>query len=91
MSRAHAVLGHGDLALAHAGRGAAVVAAAGFVGIDLRYTHEARARALACLGRLDDAAAEVAAARAVELVHDEDGSIVLADLAAGPWCDLLRV
>ena len=72
LSRAHAVLGHGE-------RGAVPrrplrrhVAAAGLDDFDLAYAHEARARALACLGRLDEAAAELAAARAVPIADDED-------------------
>ena len=88
VSRAHAVLGQGDAALHHADRSAAVVAAAGLADFDLAYAHEARARALACLGRLDEAEAELAAARAVPIADDEDRQIVDGDLAAGPWFGL---
>ena len=42
-----------------------VATAAGLADFDLAYAHEARARALACLGRRDEAAAELAAAHAV--------------------------
>ena len=87
-SRAHAVLGQGDAALYHADRSAAVVATAGLADFDLAYAHEARARALACLGRLDEAEAELAAARAVPIADDEDRQIVDGDLAAGPWFGL---
>ena len=55
---------------------------------DLAYAHEARARALACLGRLDEAGAELAAARAVPIADDEDRKILDGDLAAGPWYGL---
>ena len=62
VSRAHAVLGHGELALHHADQCAATCAAAGLDDFDLAYAHEARARALACLGRLDEARVERKAA-----------------------------
>lgn len=85
LSRCHAVLGQGELALHHADQCAAVVAGAGLVDFDLGYAHEARARALACLGRLDDAAVELAAARAVEVIDAEDREIFEGDLVAEPW------
>jgi len=88
VSRAHAVLGDGEVALRHADRCAVVVRDAGLVDFDLAYAHEARARALACLGRLDEAAGELAAARAVEVADADDRSIVEGDLAAGPWYGL---
>jgi len=88
LSRTHAVLGHGELALWHADRCAAIVAESGLIDFDLAYAHEARARALACLGRFDDAAAELQAARDVDIVDAEDRQIVESDLAAGPWYGL---
>jgi uncharacterized protein YndB with AHSA1/START domain len=88
VSHVHAVLGHGELALYHAERCAAVVEEAGLRDFDLAYAHEARARALACLGRPDEAAVELAAARAVPIADDEDRKIVEGDLAAGPWYGL---
>lgn len=88
LSRAHVVLGDGEVALRHADRCARVVADAGLTDFDLAYAHEARARALACLGHLDEATAELAAARAVQVADAEDRAIVEGDLAAGPWFDL---
>jgi hypothetical protein len=88
LARCHAVLGQGDLALHHADRAAAVVHEARLGDFDLAYAHEGRARALACLGRLVDAAAELAAARAVPIADDEDRKIFEADCDAGPWFDL---
>ena len=88
VSRVHVVLGQGDLALHHAERTAAVVAEAGLQDFDLAYAHEARARALACLGRLDEARAELAAARGVPIADEEDRKILDGDLAAGPWYGL---
>ena len=85
VSRVHAVLGHGDLALHHAGRCAETVAAAGLEDFDLAYAHEARARALACLGRRHEAATELAVARSIAIADDEDRATVVADLAAEPW------
>ncbi len=88
VSRAHAVLGHGELALHHADQCAATCAAAGLDDFDLAYAYEARARALACLGRLDEARIERKAARAVDIADAEDRSIVETDLAAEPWFGL---
>lgn len=87
VSRCHAVLGHGELALHHAERAAEHVTAAGGLAADFdhAYVHEATARALACLGRADEARAELEAARAVAIADPEDRAIVEADLAAGPW------
>ena len=90
LSRCHVVLGQGDLALHHADRCLAVVDDAGLVDFDLGYAHEARARALACLGRLDEAAQEFVAARAVEVADDEDREIFHGDLDAEPWFGLDR-
>jgi uncharacterized protein YndB with AHSA1/START domain len=88
VSRVHAVLGHGDLALYHADRCAAVVTEAGLKDFDLAYAHEARARALACLGRVDEARSERDAAAGVPIADDEDRKIVESDLAGGPWYGL---
>lgn len=88
VSHVHAVLGHGELALHHADRCSAVVAEAALVDFDLAYAHECRARALACLGRIDEARGELDAAGAVVITGDEDAKIVEGDLAAGPWYGL---
>jgi uncharacterized protein YndB with AHSA1/START domain len=88
LSRVHAVLGHGELALHHADRCIEVVESAGLVDFDLAYAHEARARALACLGRLDDAAIELKAAHAVVIADAEDKAILDGDIAAEPWYGL---
>lgn len=92
VSRAHAVLGHGDVALHHAERCAELLVAAGgdAADFDRAYAHEARARALACLGRSDEARAADVAARSVEIADDEDRAIVEADLASEPWYGLDR-
>ena len=88
VSRVHAVLGQGDLALHHAERCIKVVDDAGLVDFDRAYAHEARARALACLGRLDEAAVELKAAHAVPIADSEDKAILDADLASQPWYGL---
>ncbi len=85
LSRCHVVLGYGDLALHHADECAAVVAEADLRDFDLGYAHEARARALALLGRNAEANVELAAARAVAIADPEDRAIFDADLAASPW------
>jgi len=89
LSRCHVVCGYGDLALHHADECAAVVAEAGLQDFDLGYAHEARARALAALGRDAEASAELSAARSVEVVETEDRDIFEADLAAPPWFGLV--
>jgi len=88
LSRCHAVLGNGDLALHHADECAAVVADAQLSDFDLGYAHEARARSLAALGRNDEAAVELAAARAVTIAEMEDRDVFEADLASPPWFGL---
>jgi len=90
ISRAHAVLGHGDLALHHADRCFTHLDAAGddAADFDHAYAHEAKARALACLGRTDEARNERAHAAAVTIADEEDRKIFDADFAAGPWYGL---
>ena len=85
LSRVWAVRRNGGLALYHADRCMAVCDAAELADFDRAYAHESRARALACLGRADEAAAERAAAAAVPIVDDEDRRIVEGDLASEPW------
>jgi uncharacterized protein YndB with AHSA1/START domain len=93
ISRSHAVLGHGEVALHHAQRCAAHVGEAGTEAADFdhAYAHEATARALACLGRHDEARAELAAARAVEIADEEDRKIVQSDLDSEPGYSLTDV
>ena len=90
VSRCHAVLGQGELALHHARRSGAHVQEAGALAADFdrAYVHEATARALACLGRLDEARAELALANAVEIADPEDRAIVESDLKSEPWFGL---
>ena len=92
VSRAHAALGHGDLALHHADRVAAFVEQAGELAADFdrAYCFESRARALACLGRSDEARTEYDRALAVEVADEQDRKIVEDDLAAEPWYGLDR-
>ncbi len=88
LSRCHVLLGHGELALHHADECAAVVADAGLRDFDLGYAHEARARALALLGRHDEAQAELSAARSVDVADEDDRTIFEADLDSPPWFGL---
>jgi uncharacterized protein YndB with AHSA1/START domain len=87
VSRCHAVLGQGDLALYHAHRAGEHVTEAGEAAADFdhAYVHESTARALACLGRTDEAQAELALAHAVEIEDPEDRAIVEADIKSEPW------
>jgi hypothetical protein len=82
------VLGYGDLALHHADECAAAVAEADLRDFDLGYAHEARARALALLGRNGEANVELSAAREVKVADAEDRAIFEADLASPPWFEL---
>lgn len=90
ISRAQSVAGHGRAALYHAERSAALTSEAGAdaADFDRAYAHEARARALACLGELDAARAAVEAARAVEIADQEDRELVDGDITSGPWFGL---
>ena len=85
LSRAHAVLGFGELALHHADQCERIVEAGGLEDFDRGYSHECRARALACLGRLEEAAVEWDLARATAVADREDREIYEADLVAPPW------
>lgn len=85
LSRVWAVRGNGALALHHGDRCMAACSDANLNDFDLAYAHEARARALAGLGRNDEAAAERSLAAAVPIADDEDRELVVADLAAEPW------
>lgn len=92
VSRAHSVLGHGEVALHHARRCLELTERAGddAADFDQAYAYEALARALACLGRLDEAHEHYRRAIAVEVHDEQDRSIMGADLAAGPWYGLTR-
>lgn len=86
-SRVHAYAGFGATALWFADRCAALLAEAGDDAKDWDHSFalEARARALACLGRADEARAAVDAVWAMPIADDEDREIVHGDLVAGPW------
>jgi hypothetical protein len=90
LSRCHATLGHGDLALHHAQRSSEHLTAAGerAADFDHAYAHEAAARALACLGRHAEARVELTAANAVAIADPEDRAIIEADLKSEPWFGL---
>ena len=90
LSRAHAVAGHGELALHHAERCAEHTADAGDEAADFdhAFQHEARARALACLGRMDEARAARDQAVSTPIADDQDREIVEGDLASEPWFGL---
>jgi hypothetical protein len=88
LSHCHVVLGHGELALHHADECVAVVAGEELQDFDLGYAHEARARALAALGRHDEARVELSAARSVQVADEQDRQIFESDLASPPWFGL---
>ncbi len=82
VSRALSATGQPERALLVADRALAACGAHGIADFDLAYVHEARARALAGLGRDEESVAAWAAARAVEVVDAADRAILEADLAA---------
>lgn len=90
LARAHAYCGHGDLALHHAEQCSNLVSGApdDMADFDHAYGYEARARALACLGRLAEAGEVRRRAAAVRITDAQDRSIFDSDLAAGPWFGL---
>ena len=89
MSHVYGYLGRAEPALHHAERTMLLCDRAGLQDFDRAFAHEAMARALACAGRLDEAATHVAAARAVPIADDEDRAICAGDLVAGPWYGLV--
>ena len=92
VSRAHVVLGHGDVALHHAERCAEFTdrAAGDAADFDHGYAYEARARALACVGRLADAREAYRRASGTAVADPQDRKIFEADLHAEPWFGLAR-
>ena len=87
-SHVYAYLGRAEPALHHAERCLALCDRDDLRDFDRAFAHEALARALACSGRVDEAAEHVALARAVPIADPEDAAICAADLAAGPWYGL---
>lgn len=87
LSRAHAVLGHGEIALHHAEQCARFTDQSGdeAADFDQAYAYECRSRALACLGRRQEALEAFRRASAVAIADDQDRAIVEGDLASEPW------
>jgi hypothetical protein len=85
VSRVYAVNGRAEPALHHARRCYELCVAHGYEGFDLAYAYEGLARALALAGQ--PYAAELARAEALgaAIPDEEDRTIFLDDLAAGPW------
>lgn len=81
VGKAHLVTGSPDLALRAAERMLDLCARHDIVDFDLAYSHELHGRALAAVGRSDDAAAAVATARAVPVADEEDREIVEKDFS----------
>ena len=85
LSRVWVVRSNGALALHHADLCMASCMEADLGDFDLAYAHEARARALACLGDVAESKAERTAAGEVPIADEEDRSIFESDLATEPW------
>lgn len=84
ISRALVATGQPERGLVSAEQCLALCDGHGIADFDLAYAHEARARALAALGRPDEAAAAMAAARAVPIHDPEDLAVVEKDFADLP-------
>ena len=93
VSRAAVVAGHGELALENAQASLTLCETNrhDVADFDHAYAREAVARSLACLGRTDEAAAEIALAKAVEVADPEDRALVVSDLASPPWLSLIHI
>jgi hypothetical protein len=87
VSHVYAVLGNGDVALAHAERCRALTEEGALDGFDLAYSCEAMARAHAARGDVEPAGTwrERAQSVAATVADDEDRAVLEGDLAAGPW------
>jgi uncharacterized protein YndB with AHSA1/START domain len=81
IAKAHLVAGNAELALRSADATLAQCIDHGLADFDLAYAHEARARALAMMGRDVEATVAWADARAVPIADPEDQAIVDADFA----------
>jgi len=84
LARVQSDLGEGALSLRYADECLAVCEEHGLTGADLAYAHEARTRALARLGRADEASAARTAALAVPVEDAEDRARLEEDLANQP-------
>jgi hypothetical protein len=84
LAKVQLLAGHPDTSLRYAEACMAQCRDHGLVDFDLAYAYESRARALAALGRLDEAATDWAAAKAVPIADDDDRALVESDLAVGP-------
>jgi uncharacterized protein YndB with AHSA1/START domain len=84
-SRAYAFVGRAEPALHHADRCAAIIAELGLQDWQLAYSLEAQARAFACAGRTDEAAAVLARAVAVPVADPDDAAVLYPDIASEPW------
>jgi tetratricopeptide (TPR) repeat protein len=87
LSRSHAVLGQGELALHYADQCARFTLESGDIAddFDQGYAYEARARALACLGRTAEAREAYRRAATVRVADEQDRSIFEGDLFGEPW------
>lgn len=84
LSKVHRLAGQLERALHYADACLAVCDRHGIADFDLAYGLEARARALAALGRSEEAAEVWAAAKAVPVADADDRAVLEADLAEGP-------
>jgi uncharacterized protein YndB with AHSA1/START domain len=83
LSKVHLMVGEPERSLHYADTDMALCAEHGIADFDLAYAHEARARALKALGRVDEAEAAWARAVATPVADLEDKAVVDADLADG--------
>jgi uncharacterized protein YndB with AHSA1/START domain len=84
LSKVHHLTGQHERALHYADKDMAMCVELDLIDFDLAYAHEARARALHALGRVEEGAAEWKAAKETPIADPEDKEIVDQDLAEGP-------
>lgn len=80
-AKVHLLVGQADQSLRYAQRCMALTRELGLADFDLAYAHEALARALKAVGRIEEAEAEWALAVATPVADPDDREIVEADLA----------
>ena len=84
LAKVHLVAGLADRALHYGDSCLALTRELELADFDLAYAYAIRARALAALGRADEAAVNWAAAKAVPIADPDDRAHVEKDLAEGP-------
>ena len=84
LAKVHLLVGNAELSLRYGERCMALTRELGLDDFDLAYAHEAVARGLHAVGRVDEAMVEWEAAKSTPVADPDDLAIVESDLAEGP-------